>query len=131
MPGCSACRPPPLSILLTEETEGRLWGSQAPWRASCSRISQANIVGCSCFMRRIFFTTLGVATCCKQSAFELHETHSKVRQRLARLYVTPINPSTQRPSSPARRITHVAYDKAKVGRGLSRGIIAGIDARQW
>lgn len=63
MAGRSVCRPPPLKMRLTDDTEGKLCGSQAPCRASCSRISQANIVGCSCFIRRIFLTTVGVATC--------------------------------------------------------------------
>lgn len=67
IPVWSVWSPPPRRIRFTEETEGKLWGSQAPCRASCSRISQANIVGCSCFIRKIFFTTVGVATCCNKT----------------------------------------------------------------
>lgn len=53
------------NIRLTELTEGILCGSQTRCDNSCSLISQANIPGFSCLNLRIFFTTVGVATCYK------------------------------------------------------------------
>lgn len=60
-----------LSILLTELTEGILWGSQTLWCTSCSLISHANIPGFSCLKRSIFLTTVGVATCCRKNFIAL------------------------------------------------------------
>lgn len=57
-------RPLFLRILLTDDTEGMEWGSHTLALRSLSRISHANIPGFSCLRRRIFFTTVGVATCC-------------------------------------------------------------------
>lgn len=60
----SVHRPPLRRIRFTELTDGIVFGSQMRCDSNWSRISQANMPGFSCLKRRIFFTTVGVATCC-------------------------------------------------------------------
>lgn len=50
-------------IRFTELTDGNEWGSHTLCATSCSLISQANMPGFSCLNFKIFFTTVGVATC--------------------------------------------------------------------
>jgi hypothetical protein len=52
----------------TELTLGMEFGSHILCARSWSLISHANMPGFSCLKRRIFFTTVGVATCCNKTA---------------------------------------------------------------
>jgi hypothetical protein len=54
----------------TELTLGIEWGSHILWAKSWSLISHANMPGFSCLKRRIFFTTVGVATCWNKTVID-------------------------------------------------------------
>lgn len=67
----SSVQSPPLRRMrLTELTDGMVFGSHIRCDSNWSRISHANIPGFSCLKRRIFFTTVGVATCCCENEQE-------------------------------------------------------------
>lgn len=72
----SSVHSPPLRRMrLTELTDGMVFGSHIRCDSNWSRISQANIPGFSCLKRRIFFTTVGVATCCLWNEHERKKKH--------------------------------------------------------
>lgn len=76
-------------IRFTELTLGIVCGSQILCAINWSLISHANMPGFSCLQRRIFLTTVGVATCYSTShAYLLHTLYYTTCYTLAQLYTT-------------------------------------------